>query len=151
MKRMRRLLLVLLPAFALAQPVTAQIGLGPQLAWGSDTDLAVGGRVVVSPGAGPISLQAIGSFDWFFDCDDCSYYEITPAVALSISLIGIGPYAGIGANIARVSPDEGESETDVGLALLVGARTPFGLFFEIRNTVGGSDQRVITAGFRLGG
>jgi len=152
MRKLQCLMLGALAAIALAQPLTAQIGLGPQVAWGSSSDLGVGGRVVVSPGgASPISFQGIGSFDWFLDCDDCNYYEITPALALSITLLGIGPYAGAGLNIARLTPDNGEAETDVGLALLIGARIPFGLFAEIRQTAGGSDQRVITVGFRLGG
>jgi len=142
MRKLQCLMLGALAAIALAQPLTAQIGLGPQVAWGSSSDLGVGGRVVVSPGgASPISFQGIGSFDWFLDCDDCNYYEITPALALSITLLGIG----------RLTPDNGEAETDVGLALLIGARIPFGLFAEIRQTAGGSDQRVITVGFRLGG
>jgi hypothetical protein len=152
MRRSALLILVLAGSALGARAVQAQIGIAPQAVWGSDSDLGVGARLVVSAGgAAALHVEGLLSFDWYLDCNDCNYYEITPGAAVAISLLGIGPYAGAGVNIARLSPDTGDADTEIGLSLFVGARLPFGLFAEIRNTAGGSDQRVITVGFRLGG
>lgn len=160
---MKRILLVLAAVFALsfgAQPAQAQLGLGVGAVWGDDRDLGIGGRLAFNlfplPGS-VISIQALGAFDYFLDCDDdCTYYEITPAVGISAGLVGIGVYGGVGANIARISFDdvadgEDASDTEVGAALIIGARIPMGLFGEIRYTTGGAEQKVIAIGFRFGG
>jgi len=149
------LLFALLLAGLLAQPASAQLGIAPHIAWGSDTELGVGGRVIAGLADTPVArVEALVAFDWFLDCDACSYFEVTPALALGISLLGLGAYGGAGLNIARFTPDSGSplaDDTDFGFALLLGVRTPFGIFGEIRNAAGGGDQRVISIGFRLGG
>jgi hypothetical protein len=140
------------------RPAAAQFAIAPHIAWADDADLGIGGRLIVpfGPSAGVARIEGMAAFDWFFDCDDCSYYEITPAAVLALGLLGIGPYGGVGINIARTSfdddvADSNDSETDVGVALIVGARIPMGLFGEIRYTAGGNEQKVIAVGFRLGG
>lgn len=144
--------------FAAARPAAAQFRLGPQLAWGDDMELAVGARIgiPIGPGAAVAGIEGILSVDYFVDCDGCTYIEATPAVALGVGLLGLGVYAGVGANVARISFDEGTSgngasDTEVGLALLVGVRIPMGLFGEWRQTSGGAEQGVFTVGFTLGG
>jgi hypothetical protein len=154
---MRRgaLLFALMVGLVAARPVSAQFAIAPQVAWGSDTDLAVGGRVIAGLTGTPVlRIEGLVSFDWFLDCENCNYFEVTPAVALGLSVIGLGAYGAAGLNVARISGDSGsniESNTDLGFALMIGVRTPFGIFGELRNTAGGADQRVITVGFRLGG
>lgn len=137
-------------------PVRAQISIAPHAAWGDQADLALGGRLVLGmPGVGP-RLEASLAFDWFVDCDGCTYYEVTPALALSMGALGIGAYAGAGVNVARTTLDDDDSgdsveDTELGAAFLLGVRVPFGLFGEVRITAGGAAQRVLTVGFRLGG
>jgi hypothetical protein len=149
------LLFALVLAGTLVRPASAQFAIAPQVAWGSKTDLGVGGRVIAGiTGTAVLRVEGLVSFDWFLDCEDCSYFEVTPGVAVGIALLGLGAYAGAGVNIARFTPEGGstlEDETDFGFALMIGVRTPFGIFGEIRNAAGGGDQRVFSVGFRLGG
>lgn len=155
MKRGALLFAVLILAGISAKPASAQFAIAPQVAWGSQTDLGVGGRIIAGLSGTPVlRIEGIVSFDWFLDCENCSYFEVTPAVALGFSIIGLGAYGAAGLNAARITGDSGsniESNTDLGFALMIGVRTPFGIFGELRNTAGGADQRVITVGFRLGG
>jgi hypothetical protein len=159
---MKRFLMVLAALAALslsARPAEAQLGLGVGAVWGDDADFGVGGRLAFNLFSVPgsiVRIQALGAFDYFLDCDDCSYYEITPAAVVSLGLVGLGVYGGVGANIARLSVDEDvagddASDTDVGASLIIGARIPMGLFGEIRYTTGGAEQKVIAVGFRFGG
>ncbi|MGH7503736.1 MAG: hypothetical protein ACREL7_18575 [Longimicrobiales bacterium] len=158
MKRSFILIMTALAFTLAARPVHAQLGLGAAAVWGDDRDLGVGGRAAVtlfSVPASVVRIQATGAFDYFFDCDDCTYYEITPAAVVSVGLVGIGLYAGVGANIAQLSFDSdaaagSEDDTEVGASLIIGARVPMGLFAEIRWTSGGAGQKVIGAGFRFG-
>lgn len=159
---MKRLLVAVAAALVLsmaARPAEAQLGLGVGAVWGDDADLGIGGRLAFNlfsvPGS-VVRIQALGAFDYFLDCDNCTYYEVTPAAVVSVGLVGLGLYGGVGANIARFSIDEDvtggeESDTEVGGSLIIGARIPMGLFGEIRYTAGGAEQKVIALGFRLGG
>jgi hypothetical protein len=149
------LFFALILAGAMARPAAAQFAIAPHVAWGSNTELGVGGRVIAGLAGTPVvRIEGLVAFDWFLDCDNCSYFEVTPAITLGISLLGLGAYGGAGLNIARFTPDSGsalEDNTDFGFALMIGVRTPFGIFGEIRNSASGGDQRVMSIGFRLGG
>lgn len=148
-----------------ARPADAQVRFAPQLAWGEDHDLAIGGRLLVnlsrltstSADRGFASrLDAVVPFDWFVDCTDCTYFEVTPSLLLPLTIRNVGPYVGAGVNIARISvnaPGQDESDVSLGLGLTGGLLVPVGRFTsfgEIRFTAGGARQTVITAGLQLG-
>jgi len=146
-------LLMLLPATA-----DAQVRLGPQLSFGDDTDIGIGGRAIVNV----VALQRwdfIGTFDVFFPDDgpnnDISYWEANGNLAYNFGLPGVpslSPYAGAGLNIAHFSVDnagDNRDDTDLGINLFAGTQfrsqsvTPFA---ELRVVVEGSDQLVLTGG-----
>jgi hypothetical protein len=143
-----------------ARPAQAQFGLGAAVVWGDDPGFGVGGRLVFNllslPPSSMIRIQAMGAFDYFFDCEDCTRYEITPAAVLSLGIVGFGLYGGVGANIERLSLDDPpasgteNSETRVRTAFLIGARIPLGVFGEFRNIPGASPRNVIALGLRFG-
>jgi len=159
------LILLVLPLLLMsAQDAQAQFRIGPQVAWGDDSaDLAVGGRFILNTGqplvAGAGSIYGLLSFDWFVDCDNCSYFEITPAAFVPITVGEVGPFAGLGLNIGRVSydvdsPGLGGSDTDIGLALLGGLQFPLGgqlAMAEARLTLGGAEHLVLTFAYLFGG
>lgn len=162
---------VALALFA-ATPAQAQIAFGPQVSWGSDSDLGVGARVEVPIGymvtaddrSVLAGLKLIASGDYFFlDCDnpfggaeiDCSYIEINANGAVPLPLEGFSPYVGGGLNVALVSVDVegcadcGGSDTEVGLNVLGGLNFPLGgmnAFAEGRFELGGGEQFVLSAG-----
>lgn len=164
---MSRKILVLLMMSALllgAREAQAQFRIGPQVAWGSDNaDLAIGGRFSLNTGkpliAGAGNIYGLLSFDWFVDCDNCSYFELTPAAYVPITVGQIGPFAGLGLNIGRISydidsPGLDGSDTDLGLALLGGLQFPFAghlAMTEARLTLGGAEHLVITLAWLFGG
>lgn len=159
-------------ALFMAAPAQAQVAFGPQVSYGTDSDLGVGARVelpvggMITQDAGSMmaGLKAIGSFDWFFlDCDDdafggvevdCSYWEanVNGAVPFVIEGQGFSPYLGAGLNIAQVAVEVGdfdESETEIGVNILGGLNFPLGglaAFAEGRIELGGGEQFVISAG-----
>ncbi|MCI0435918.1 MAG: hypothetical protein L0271_20080 [Gemmatimonadetes bacterium] len=162
----------LLTALALlsltAPPVSAQLRIAPEVSWGDDVDLGIGGRLLLnlnrlvsSEGTGGIAgkLDAFGAFDYFTGCHDCSYYEITTGLLLPLTIRRIGPYIGVGANFGHFSADEvspgiDASDTDIGLALMLGLLFPLGqqqAFLELRRTAGGGEHTVITFGVQFGG
>lgn len=163
--------LVTLPALTAAQRRAASrvvpqrpVTFGVQADFGTDTDFGIGGRVVFGlrslfPRA-PLDGQV--GFDYFFPDEppgvDLTYWEINGNVAYRIPNVtgSVAPYVGGGLNIAHTSVDRPlsrTSDTDVGLNLLGG--TTFGTrgavrpFAEMRVTVGGGDQLVITGGVRF--
>jgi len=155
--------LALAMAAAGAEPAQAQVMFGPQVAWGDDADLAIGGRLGfgLSTGEGAFSrLQIFGSFDYFLDCESCTYFEITPFARIPVAISEtLDTYVGAGLNIARISFDEDIagvdfSNTETGLALIGGLEFPISTlrsFGEIRLTIGGAEQLVLSFGFLFGG
>ena len=156
---------ILLAAGLSTQPAGAQVRFAPQVAWGGDQDLAVGGRLLVklsrlassNPDTGFTSkIDFVLPFDWFVDCTECTYYEVTPGFLLPLTVKDAGVYLGAGLNIARLSIDtEGEdrSNLDLGLGLTGGLLVPIkslNTFGEVRFTAGGAKQTVISAGILLG-
>ena len=157
-----------------AAPAQAQVAFGPQLSWGSDSDLGIGARVempiggMITDDAGSIlsSMRFIGSGDYFFfDCSnsddvDCSWIELNANVAVPLPLEGFSPYVGGGLNVAMVSveldpdvcpvADCDDSNTEVGLNLLGGLGFPLAsmnAFTEARIELGGGEQFVLSFGF----
>jgi hypothetical protein len=147
--------LALLPSLASAQRF------GAQVAWGSDADLGLGVRYehpmtnVLSNTAPMSSAFFLGQFDWFVDpCGpvDCSWFEITPAIAVPLQTTKLRPYLGAGLNIARFSSG-GFSDSEIGLALLGGLKLNLGgmdAFTDARLTIGGSEQLVLSFGLLFG-
>ncbi|MBT8403961.1 MAG: hypothetical protein KJP18_08895 [Gemmatimonadetes bacterium] len=144
-------------------PAAAQVRFAPTLSWGNDADIAVGGRLLVNLGRLISDEGARGRLDlvvpveWYFDCSDCTYIEVTPGLILPLTIRDVGPYLGAGLNIARISLDaEGRdaSDVEVGLGLSGGILFPVGQFSgfaEARATLGGAEQTVVTVGLQLGG
>ena len=145
--------LLLLPTSA-----DAQIRIGPQLSWGDDTDLGIGGRVVASVGT-LNTWDFIGTFDVFFPDDspanDISYWEANGNLAYSFGLPdlpALSPYAGFGLNIAHVSvgTDSGDfDDTDLGINFFIGNQFDAGSmtpFAELRVVAEGASQVVLTGG-----
>lgn len=131
----------------------AQVRIGPQLNFGSEQHVGLGGRVTAQFQS-PRELGFIGSFDVFFPDEphgeDRSYWEINANLAywFRVRSTSVHPYAGGGLNIAHASRD-GASDTDAGLNLLGGSA--FGArrvrpFVELRVELAGGDQFVITGG-----
>lgn len=132
-----------------------QVFFGPQLSWGDDADIGIGGRV-----EGLLSnshLMITGTFDWFFpDNDNIDYWEINGNLAYRFDIRNspnIHPYAGGGLNVAHVSVDGPNdlngSDTDLGLNLVGGSEFTAGgvkPFVELRVSIEGGDQFVITGG-----
>ena len=146
-------LLMLLPATA-----DAQVRLGPQLSFGDDTDIGIGGRALVNV----VALQRwdfIGTFDVFFPDDgpnnDVSYWEANGNLAYNFGIPGVpslSPYAGAGLNIAHVSVENAGGDfddTDLGINLFAGTQfrsRSVTSFAELRVVVEGGDQMVLTGG-----
>jgi len=149
-------------ALLTAVPATAfgQVSLGPELSFGGDTDLGVGGRVV----ANVESLNHwdfVGTFDVWFPDDgpnnDISAWEANGNLAYNFLIqdTSIFPYAGAGLNIFHVSVDNNESpgngfdDTDLGLNLFGGIKFPASSvtpFVEVRAVLEGADQVAVTGG-----
>ena len=157
---------VALAALAWTQPASAQVRIAPSLAWGEDSELALGGRLLLNMSRllsseadrGPASkIDLVVPFDWFVDCSECTYFEVTPGLIIPLTIKDVGPYLGVGVNVARLSVDASgrdESDVSVGLGLSGGILFPVGDFMafgEARATLGGRKQTVITIGLQVGG
>jgi len=164
---MRTLLLLLLLSFVFGVADargqtggTRRIRLGPQLSYGSSSELGLGGRLHAHLRS-PDRLSIIGTFDWFFPDEppgeDRTYWELNGNVAYNFRIEGttaVSPYAGGGLNVAYSSrrPEvggDGASDTDLGVNLLGG--TLFGSgpvfpYFELRVELAGGEQFVLTGG-----
>ncbi|MEE9132692.1 MAG: hypothetical protein V3U13_03955 [Gemmatimonadota bacterium] len=128
----------------------AQWNVGGQLSWGTDFDLAFGGRVAYE---WPFEAhtETLASFDLFFPSEEnLDYWEININIGQPIPVKSddLRPYAGAGLNWAHISNDR-ISTNKFGLNLLAGLKyllpsvTPFG---EIRVELGGGKQWVFTGG-----
>jgi opacity protein-like surface antigen len=149
-----------------ATPAQAQLWFGPQVSWGDDRDIAIGGKIgaaVASLGnAGARkNVDLMGAFDYFLDCDECSYFEITGGALYNFDIgESIGPYAGGGLNYGRISVDSDSpgvddfSDSEIGLALMGGLRFLLGTLNAdagARITVGGAEQAVLSFAILFGG
>jgi hypothetical protein len=121
---------------------------GVQVDYGSDSDVGIGARVVGGTGRLIPSprLSLIGSFDVYFPGGNNDFWELNGNVAWRFPVPGLEPYAGGGLNMARNNRD-----TSAGLNLLVGTwfRIPGALikpFAELRITLEGAEQFVLTGG-----
>lgn len=156
------LLLVAVPGSVLAQDSGGGIHVGPQVNFADDTDIGVGARVSGDLGGYP-GWEIMGSFDLYFPDGDVDFWEINGNVIYNIDVRSttVFPYAGGGLNIAHFSVDgdpgpgpgpgfEGGSDTEIGINVLGGVKFatdgPLTPYAELRGTVEGSDQLVVTAG-----
>jgi len=139
-----------------------QVRFGAQASYGDDTDFGLGVRLTSSLRSlfprTPIAFH--GSFDYFFPDEggsgvDLTYWEINPNVVYLVPVRNstLGPYVGGGLNIAYASVDVGfgsESDTELGLNLVgglqFGTATRLRPYVEVRLTVSGGDQFVLTGG-----
>ncbi|MDH3297934.1 MAG: porin family protein [Gemmatimonadota bacterium] len=157
--RARTLLAILAGAlFMLPATANAQVRLGPQLSWGDDTNLGIGGRVLANVGS-MNQWDFIGTFDVFFPDDsptnDVSYWEANGNLAYNFRMPdapALSPYVGIGLNIAHVSVDRETGDfddTDLGINFFVGNQFEAGSttpFAELRVVAEGASQVVLTGG-----
>lgn len=150
-----------------AAPAQAQVWFGPQVSWGDDADIAIGGKIgaaVASLGndGSRKNVDVMGAFDYFLDCDECSYFEITGGALYNFDIgENIGPYAGAGLNYGRFSADidvpgvsDDFSDSEIGLALMGGLRFLLGTLNAdagARITVGGAEQAVLSFAILFGG
>lgn len=156
-----RSLVMTAAALMLAVPATAvgQVAFGPQLSYGGDTDVGIGGRVL----ANVESLEHwdfVGTFDvWFLDDGpgvDRSAWEANGNLAYNFVVedSSLNPYAGAGLSIFHFSVDRDEpgddfDETDLGLNFFGGLKFPgqsVTPFVEVRAVLEGADQVVVTGG-----
>ncbi len=153
--------LALLPSAASAQRFGAQVGYGKEVegvALGARVEFDLTNKFSQKP---PFSnAMFVTAFDYYFpDCNDCSYWELTPALVVPFAMQGstMRPYLGAGLSFAHVSVDLGTtsaSDTETGLALLGGLRFPMGTmsaFTEARITLHDADQLTLAFGFLFGG
>ena len=156
-----RSLIMTAVALLLAVPTMAvgQVAFGPQLSFGGDTDLGIGGRVL----ANVESMEHwdfIGTFDVWFPDDrggnDVSAWEANGNLAYNFVVedTSLNPYAGAGLSIFHVSVDddligEDRDDTDLGLNLFGGLKFPgqsVTPFVEVRAVLEAADQVVVTGG-----
>lgn len=142
-------------ATAEAQDSGGGLHVGPQINFADDTDIGVGVRVSGDLGGYP-GWEIMGSFDLYFPESDVDFWEINGNVIYNIDARSttVFPYAGGGLNVAHASfdggPGNGGSDTEIGLNVLGGVKFatdgPLTPYAELRGTVDGSDQLVVTAG-----
>jgi hypothetical protein len=160
----RTILLLVFPMLLLgASNAAAQFRIGPHVAWGDDFDLAIGASATVNLGTNLVRntgpLHGALSFDYFVDCEGCTYFEVSPGLYIPFTVRSIGPFAGIGLNVRRFSsdlqiPGVADSDTDLGVALFGGLQFPIGsqmAMADARIALGGSGQLVITLAWLFGG
>lgn len=157
-----RSLVMTAAALLLTVPTTAvgQVSFGPQLSYGGDTDIGIGGRVL----ANVESLEHwdfIGTFDVWFPDDgpgdnDVSAWEANGNLAYNFVVedTSLNPYAGAGLSIFHVSvdndgPGDDFDDTDLGLNFFGGLKFPgqsMTPFVEVRAVLEAADQVVLTGG-----
>lgn len=137
------------------------------LQYGSETDAGIGvrgnlplGQVVSQEdqrGERVVSrLEMAVSAHRFFPSGG-DYTEANADLLLPVLMVGGGAartYVGSGLHVGRFSPDIGDSDTRVGLNLLAGLRFDRRImapFFEVRGSVGGTDQLSALAGVQIFG
>jgi hypothetical protein len=140
-----------------ASAVQAQVRFAPEVAFGSDADFGIGGRVnfgltslFKTPG-----FFGVGEFIYFFPSGPINYWEINGNLGYLITVRGnVKPYVLGGLNIGHASADcggfNGCSSTDAGVNLggginihTHGKLLPF---IEGRIQLGHGDEFVVTGG-----
>lgn len=143
---------------------SAQPSFGPQLSYGTRSDLGAGVRALV-PLRAPATLTA--GADYFFGDErpgvDVTWVELTGGLTLPLGLDTPwegDAYAGGAIGLSFVSetrtdtPGDGDSDVFPGVNVLAGWRSEtrnFASFIEIRAVLGAARQVVFTAGLALGG
>jgi hypothetical protein len=160
MRKTKALLVGLgLLAFA-AAPTQAQFQFGPQVGWGDDADLALGGRVFFGIASLPENITPMVSFNWFIDaCEECTWFEFDLGAIYKFTASGtVTPYVAGALNLTRVSIDLGPlgdaSDTEIGLTALGGILFNLGsvgAFADGGITLGGGEQLKLNFGVLLGG
>jgi hypothetical protein len=135
--------------------------------YGSDTDGGIGvrgnlplGQVISQEdqrGERAVSRleMAVSAHQFFPSAGD--YTEANVDLLLPLVLLGDGAartYVGSGLHVGRFSPDLGGSDTRVGLNLLAGLRFDrrvMAPFFEVRGSLGGTDQLSALVGVQIFG
>ncbi len=133
--------------------------------YGSDTGMGLGVRgnapldrvIPGETGDGALSrMEGAASLHRFW-MDNGAYTEANLDVLVPLLRLGDGAarsYAGGGLHLGRFSPDVGNNDTKLGLNLIGGVRferRAFAPFFELRGSVGGSDQLSGVVGVQLTG
>jgi hypothetical protein len=135
--------------------------------YGSDTGGGIGvrgniplGQVVSTEdrrGGGAISRLELAVSAHHFFPSNADYTEANVDLLLPVLLLGDGAvwtYAGTGLHAGRFSPAVGSSDTRIGLNVLGGLRFERRLmapFFEVRGSLGGTDQLSAVAGVQIFG
>lgn len=139
-----------------AGELRGQVAFGAQAAWGSDTDLGIGGRVLGN--IEQVNLEGVGEFNLFFPDGDVDFWEINANLFYHFHLEdtpSVLPYVGGGLNIAHVSVG-GAGDTEAGVNLAGGVRFPtageWAPYLELRAAGVGADtdQLVLTGGILIG-
>lgn len=140
-------------ALLLAPPASeAQLHVGGQGSWGSETDLGVGARLLANVESA--NLEIVGSGNLFFPDGNIDYWEVNGNLFYHFHLEEnprVLPYVGGGLNISRVS--NGFDNTEAGLNLGGGVRFPLenvSPFAELRTVLSDQDQTVFTIGLIFG-
>jgi|GEM_PF-527658 len=141
----------------------AQFAIGPQASFGTESSLAIGGRVLYGLSSIRPGLHTIVTANAFVDpCADlqqdvtCSAFEFTGGVALPLPLSGLNTYAGAGLGYysTSVEYDSGigsgsVSASETGLNVFGGLRAGR-LFGEARYTTAGAGELMLSAGILFG-
>lgn len=160
---------VALALLAGAQTVTAQgFRFGPHVSWADDFDVGVGATALFSLGTvGGGQNQIMGALagDWYVDCNDCQYFEVTGGVYYRFTTSSrIRPAVGGGVNFHRFAYDPEVTlpgtdpfyrNSELGVAVL--GNLEFPLFggvngnANVRATLQGYEQVVLSLGILFGG
>jgi len=160
---------VALAVIAGARPLAAQgFRIGPHVSWADDFDLGVGGTALFSLGTvGNGQNQIMGALagDWYVDCNDCQYFEVTGGVYYRITTSSsIRPSIGGGVNFHRFAYDPEVTlpgtdpfyrNSELGIAVLGNLEFPLMSSVtgnaNLRATLQGYQQVVVSFGILFGG
>ena len=162
---MRKLLVAGAVAGLMLVPGTsrAQLSVGAQGNWGSEFDWGVGGRVTLDLSPKRIPIAFFGTYDYFWPSSPLGinreYWELNFNAVYAQGVYGpqAQTYVGIGLNVAHpkgtaIATGETEEDTNYGLNILGGTKYKLGRmapYFEIRYTIEGSQQLILTLGVDL--
>ena len=143
----------------------AQVSVGIQANWSSDTDLGVGIQTALDLGAIVKGLETVGSFHYFFPGTrhgaEASYRELNANLVYRINVQDhtVIPYVGTGFNVSYYSASVHVLDIDAsGSEILNGLNVLGGLIFDLgrfkpfiegRVKTGDSTQFVASAGLRF--
>jgi hypothetical protein len=143
----------------------AQVSVGIQTDWGSDTGVGVGFQTVFDLGAIVKGLETVGSFHYFFPGTrhgaQATYRELNTNLVYRIDIADqpVTPYVGSGFNVSYTKASVRVLDIDAsGSEILNGLNVLCGLMFDVgrfrpfvegRLTTGGGRQFVASAGLRF--